>query len=54
MSIGERETLRSPDLTIEWIRDVEGVGKRGGPLHKLTRAPYSTPDVNKYYIMDNR
>jgi len=25
--IEEKETLRSPDVTIRWIRNVEGVGR---------------------------
>jgi hypothetical protein len=29
-SIWKRETLKSPDLTIRWIRKAGGVGRRGG------------------------
>jgi hypothetical protein len=36
-SIEERETLRSPDLTIRWVRKVGVVGRRGGSQYRLTR-----------------
>jgi len=48
-SIWERETLRSPDLTIRWIRKAGGVGRRGGSQYRLTRASYSPQEVNKSY-----
>jgi hypothetical protein len=51
VSIVERKTLGSPDLTIGWIRNVGGVRKRGRPLCRLTRVLYNTLDVNKFYSM---
>ena len=54
VSIEDRKTLRSPDLTIGWIRNVGKVGRWGGPLCRLTRASYNTPEINKSYIMANK
>jgi hypothetical protein len=47
VSIGDRETVISPDFTFGWIRNVGGMGRRGRPLCRLTRASYNTPEVNK-------
>ena len=54
VSIGKGETLRLPDLTIGWIRNVRGVGEWGRPLYRLTRLSYNTPGVNKFYRRANR
>ena len=54
VSIGEGGTLRSPDLTIGWIRNVGEVGRWGRPLCRLTRVSYNTLKVNKSYSMVNR
>jgi hypothetical protein len=45
-SIGERETLRTPNLTIGLIRNVGEVGRRGGSQYKVTRTSYNPPEVN--------
>jgi DNA-binding HxlR family transcriptional regulator len=47
------KTLMSPCLTIQWIRNVEKVRRRGGSLCRLTRAPNSIPKVNESYIIIN-
>ena len=54
VSILDRETLRSPDLTIGWIRNVGEGGRGGRPLCRLTRASYNTPEINKSYSMANK
>ena len=54
VSIENRKTLRSPDLTIGWIRNGGEVGRRGRPLCRLTRAFYNTPEMNKSYSMANK
>jgi hypothetical protein len=51
--VEEGKTLISPCLTIQWIRNVGKVRRRGGSLCRLTRAPYSIPNVNKSYIIIN-
>ena len=54
VSIREGGTLKSPDLTIGWIRNVGEVGRRGRPLCRLIRVSYNTLEVNISYIMVNR
>ena len=54
VSIEDRETLRLPDFTIGWIRNVGAVGRRGRPLCRLTGASNNTPEINKSYSMANK
>jgi hypothetical protein len=54
VSIEDRKTLISPYSTIKQIRNVWGMGRKGGSQYRLTKASYSPQEVNKYYTKDKR